>query len=105
MTPIKKMKLLGFILIITLTACGQVNQTKKKYGPNQQAEDTAPKNEAEKEKSKFPDWISQLYPKELKLKYRTIVQELTDFKKVNDTVLFCTFKQMDGVCTKHFLET
>lgn len=99
------MKLLGIILIIVITGCGQVSQTERKDDTNRQAIDTTSQNESQKEKSRFPDWLSKLYPKELKLKYRKIDQELTDFKKVNDTVSFCTFKKMGGVCIRYFLET
>jgi len=99
------MKLLGIIFIIALTCCGQVNQTENKVRVDRQTDDTFKEIEIQKTDFKFPDWLAQLYPNEIKLKYRTIGQELTDFKKLNDSVAYCTYNQMDGVCLWSFIKT
>ena len=99
------MKLLGIIIIIALTGCGQVNQEGNKVETAPQPPETVTQPENRKDNSKLPDWLTQLYPHEIKLDYQTVGQELADFKTVNDSVAYCTYKQMDGVCERHFLAT
>jgi hypothetical protein len=99
------MKLLGIIIIIALTGCGQVNQEENGVETAPQLPETFTQPENHKDNSKFPDWLTQLYPTEIKLDYQTIRQALADFKTVNDSVVYCIYRQMDGVCEGHFLAT
>jgi hypothetical protein len=102
---LKKMKPLGIIIIIALTGCGQVTQEENKIETVQRFSDPSVESGSSKDNSKYPNWLIQLYPNEIKLDYQTIGQELTGFKAVNDSVVYCTYMQMDGVCERHFLAT
>ena len=99
------MKLFGILLFLLLTGCGQDNYNEDKVETERQITETSTQFEKHKDSLQFPDWLTNLYPSELKLKHQTIVQKLTDFRRVNDSVAYCTYKQMDGVCERHYLET
>ncbi len=100
------MKLLNIIItILILAGCGQVNQKENLDVSEEQHQNSESVIHLEKqqENSKFPDWLTQLYPTELKLDYQTIGQELISFQIINDSVTYCIYKQMDGACERNLV--
>ncbi len=113
LAPIRKMRILTFILIILISSCGQPDNS----GGNKEAEpvistnlekhvDSSYSEENEEIESSFPDWLIENYPTELEFEYGyTLKQEIKDYRIVNDSISYCIYQQMDGVCSRRILDT
>lgn len=90
--------------MVVLTGCERVRQTENKDEHDQQITETIAVQRSI-DTANFPEWLTQLYPSEIRLEYQTISQGLTAYYRVNDSISYCIYEQMDGVCTGHFIQT
>jgi len=52
---------------------------------------------------RYPSWLIALYPSEFTSNYEFITQELTAYAIINDSLTFCTYKQVDPTGETHYL--
>ncbi len=90
--------------MVVLIGCERVRQTEIKDEQEGQMTETIA-IERPNDMANLPEWLTQLYPTEIRLEYQTISQGLTVYYRVNDSISYCIYDQMDGVCTRHFLQT
>ena len=102
-----------FLLIFLISSCVQPeisNDNKESelvISTNSKKQlDRTYSEEIEEIEPSFPDWLTENYPTELELGYGyTVNQELKDYRIVNDSISFCIYEQMDGVCSRSILDT
>uniref|UniRef100_UPI00261011D4 hypothetical protein n=1 Tax=uncultured Maribacter sp. TaxID=431308 RepID=UPI00261011D4 len=55
--------------------------------------------------SKEPKWLTELYPREFKIGPMTINQTIDNIETINDSLIYITYGQSDGVCNLGYLVT
>jgi len=100
-----KMRPFGFVIILALIGCGQTSREKAAGETVLPTHEEVAQQDTRQNDFKFPEWLSKLYPAEVKYEYHTFNQELIAFKTVNDSVNYCITRQMDGVCGIDYLVT
>jgi len=51
----------------------------------------------------FPIWLKEIYPDTLKWKYQNLKQEITNFRKVNDSIVLINLRRADFTCAWEYL--
>jgi hypothetical protein len=93
------------IMCLILTGCGQGAYQREHHEFEPKPPERVALLHDLEDSERFPDWLNVLYPREVSTKHQVLGQRLVSFRKVNDSMAYCIYEQLDGVCTRQFLAT
>lgn len=99
------MKLSKALVCLVLTGCGQGTYQREHGGLDPKAPEGVAHLHHQDDSARFPHWLSVLYPSEVSSKNQVLGQRLVNFREMNDSVAYCIYEQLDGVCSRQFLAT
>lgn len=99
----KRISVILFLLLLLISCDDKNNASNKKIN---YSKDSIDYQKRDSKKPSFPNWLKKNYPTKIEFENGyAITLKIKDYQNINDSVSFCIYEKLDGVCQRVILQT